>query len=86
MLWARQFETFFFVGVFREYVFAMFVLVMPRCVVAIGMFSHRSRPEARLNETGVFSTLMMALKVELSRSFFDRSIQAFVGLWNGTGA
>ena len=67
MVWARQFETFFFVGVFREFVFAMFVLVMPRCVVAIAMFSRRSRPEARVYETGVFSTLMRVLKIELSR-------------------
>ena len=85
MLWARQFESFFFVSVFREYVFAMFVLVMARYVVAIAMFSHRSKAEARVYETGVFSTLMRVLKIKLSRSFFYRSIQAFVGLWNGTG-
>ena len=72
-------------GVFKEYVFAMLVLVMPRCVVAIAMFSHRSRPEARVYETGDFSTLMRVLKIELSRSLFYRSIQAFDGLWNGTG-
>ena len=49
------------------------------------MFSHRSRPEAREYETGDFSTLVRVLKIELSRSLFYRSIQAFDGLWNGTG-
>ena len=66
MLWVRQFESFFFVSVFREYVFAMFVLVMARYVVAIAMFSHRSKAEARVYETGVFSTLMRVLKIKLS--------------------
>ena len=39
----------------------------------------------KARETGVFSTLTRVLKIELSRSFFYRSIQAFDGLWNGTG-
>ena len=74
-----------FSWVSSESMYSQFVLVMLRCVVAIAMFSRRSRPEARVCETGVFSTLMRVLKIELSRSFFYRSIQAFASLWDETG-